>query len=260
MAQLLSEALSIFCPCTPSSPNTPFRAKSTCNHVIILKLPSVLNKTGVSVSFRHHSIGKLSASYNDNFIMSLEGFQIPVQQAFTSTNVEEVMRFCIGELGSTLTIVMLCGTSFETSYLSIKDKDSTTGVTTEVVIPRKVMCKFFDQLALSLDTHCLGHFVRPLDLGGNVYLSAAVKMRGEVALPSLAVVNKNQEHQGLSTIHLSQFMARCLISSARELMFCLDHKIEVERSDEHFHFYGIRVPNSSITLDYFTSLEQLFEV
>ena len=88
------------------------------------------------------------------------------------------MRFCIAELGSTLTIAMLCGTSFETSYLSIKDKDSTTGETTEVAIPRKVMCKFFNQLALALDSHYRGHFVRPLNLGGNVYLSAAVKMRG----------------------------------------------------------------------------------
>ena len=214
----------------------------------------------MSASFRHHSIGNLSASYNYNFIMSLGGFEIQAQQAFTSTNVEEVMRFCIQELGSTLTITMLCGVSFETSYLSIKDKDITTGVTTEVAIPRSVICKFFDQLALSVDTHSRGHFVRPLDLGGNVHISAVVKMRGEAAHPSLAVVNKNKEHLGLSTIHLSQFMARCLISSARELMYCVDHTIEAEKSDEHFHFYGIRAPNSSITLDYFTSLEQLFEV
>ena len=153
--------------------------------------------------------------------MALQGFNIPVQQPFDSTNVEEVMRFCVAELGSTLTITTLCSTSFERSYLSIKDKDSTTGETTEVAIPRKVM-------------------------------SAAVKMRGEVALPSLVVVNKDREDQGLSSIYMSQFIARCLISSARELMFCLDHTIEVKRSDEHFHFYGVRVPNSNITLDYFT--------
>ena len=147
---------------------------------------------------------------------------------------------------------MLCSTSFERSYLSIKDKDSTTGETTEVAIPRKVMCKFFDQLAVALDCHYRRQFVRPVNLGGNVYLSAAVKMRGEVALPSLVVVNKDREDQGLSSIYMSQFITRCLISSARELMFCLDHQIEVKRSDEPFHFYGVRVPNSNNTFDYFT--------
>ena len=105
MAQLLSEALSIFT--LVLSPQYPFLVQS--KHVIILKLHSVLNKTGVSVSFPHHSIGKACTS-NKIAIMALRGFKIPVQQAFESTNVQEVMRFSITEHGSTLIIAMMCGT------------------------------------------------------------------------------------------------------------------------------------------------------